>query len=150
MEKYLRLLNPKSISYEADRIDGGMQQLTTQDVMLALSYANLTIMETELFECYFREKTIEGIKESAAIIHTEMVRAGSSQDSQNHATALFVAMVELCKCPANHKVSVRSRAVIAGVSKDRMHRVLNHLIVNFLEQLTVCLNLLSIKISSQF
>ncbi len=37
MEKFLRLLNPKTINYEADRIDGGVQQLTAQDVLLAMS-----------------------------------------------------------------------------------------------------------------
>ena len=34
MEKYLRLLNPKSVNYEEDRVDGGVQQITAQDVLL--------------------------------------------------------------------------------------------------------------------
>ena len=48
MEKYLRLLNPKSVNYEADRVDGGSPSITAQDVLLAMSYAKLSPVQDNL------------------------------------------------------------------------------------------------------
>lgn len=37
--------------------------------------------------------------------------------SQEHELSIFVALIELCKVPANYSPSERNRAVIAGVSR---------------------------------
>ena len=85
MEKFLRLLNPKSIDYGADRIDGGSPSLTAQDVVLAMSYAKLTQFEDNLLRLkYFGANTKSNVKIFSEILvgkyESKFTESGVSHD----------------------------------------------------------------------
>ncbi|WP_180644677.1 hypothetical protein [Acinetobacter bereziniae] len=149
MEKILRLLNPKSTNF--DSVGGGSYgALTTQDVCAAITYAKLSVIETELFNLYVSgSKTIEMIEKSISVIHKELLINNETSDDDFHKLGLFVVLVEMFCCAGDYKPSVRNRAMIAGVSKDKMHRVINQYVENLRVIINVYSNILSIKINNQ-
>ena len=48
MENLIRLLNPKTVNYEAIRVDNTKPLYTAQDVILAISYSQLTRLQENL------------------------------------------------------------------------------------------------------
>ena len=95
MEKYLRLLNPKTTNFDA--IGGGSHgSMTAQDVCVALSYANLTSIQQSLLNiCAMNQNSIEQIKVTTKHIQAElnaMKRADLSEDTE---ISIFIALVEL-------------------------------------------------------
>ena len=131
MEKYLRLLNPKTTNYESTG-SGNYGALTTQDVCIAISYAKLSTIQAHLVNLYaLSQNSIDQIKLSTKVIHTELNQRNDPNSTGDHEISLFIALVEICRVPANYKSSVRNRAVIGGVSKDRVQRNLNKIINNY-------------------
>ena len=135
MEKYLRLLNPKTTNYESTG-GGNYGALTTQDVCIAISYAKLSTIQSHLVNLYaLSQNSIDQIKLSTKVIHTELNQTNESNLNEDHEISLFIALVEMCKVPADYKSSVRNRAVIGGVSKDRVQRNLNRIINHYKDML---------------
>ncbi|WP_180078661.1 hypothetical protein [Acinetobacter sp. YH12251] len=133
MEKYLRLLNPKTTNFDA--IGGGnFGALTREDVLMAISYARLSSKQVKLIRMYaFGDNTIEVITEQAQVLETEYCY----QNHIDHATALRVALIELFACPATYKPSERNRAVLAGLSRMKIQRVVGSLIDDYRKDIAV-------------
>lgn len=150
MEKYFRLLNPKTTNFDA--IGGGSHgAMTSQDVCAAMSYANLTVVQVHLVElCVLNRNSLEQIKTAAQRIHSELIRTEQAEMSNEHELSIFIALVELCKVPGDYKPSVRSRAIIGGVSKDMVQRKLNTMINNFRSVLRLEMISVKRKIKNQF
>lgn len=127
MEKYFRLLNPKSVNYEADRIDGGSQSLTAQDVLLAMSYAKLTPLQDNLIrlKC-FNVNTDANVRLLAGLLVKKYLDMLTSMDIKHeyHYVVVYVALVEFCCVSADYRSSSRKRAVIAGVEYRIIFRYL--------------------------
>ena len=70
--------------------------------------------------------------------------------STEHELSIFVALVELCKVPGDYKPSVRSRAIIGGVSKDMVQRKLNTMIDEFKSVLRLEMRIVESRINNQF
>ena len=149
MENYLRLLNPKTTNYDA--IGGGSHgAMTSQDICVALSYARLTPVQNHLIElCALNRNSMEQIKASTQVIYGEFIRTQKAEMSQEHELSIFVALIELCKVPANYSPSERNRAVIAGVSRMQIQRKLGQKINYFKEQLQDEIEIASGKIKHQ-
>lgn len=145
MEKYLRLLNPKTTNFDA--IGGGnFGALTREDVLLAISYARLSSKQAKLIRMYaFGDNTVEVIAEHAQALETEYCY----QNHIDHATALRVALIELFACPATYKPSERNRAVLAGLSRMKIQRVIGSLIDDYKKDLYIDLKYAVDKINQQ-
>lgn len=150
MEKYLRLLSPKTTNFDA--IGGGNHgALTSQDVCVALSYARLTTVQSKLLELYaLNMNSIDHVKVSAQMIHAAFVISNQAEMSSDHELSIFIALVELCKVPGEYKPSVRNRAIIGGISKDRVQRKLNTLIDDYKKLFNSEIETISRKIKYQF
>lgn len=149
MENYLRLLNPKTTNFDA--IGGGSHgAMTSQDICVALSYARLTPVQNHLIElCALNRNSMEQVKASTQVIYGEFIRTQKAEMSQEHELSIFVALIELCKVPANYSPSERNRAVIAGVSRMQIQRKLGQKINYFKEQLQDEIEIASEKIKHQ-
>lgn len=150
MEKYLRLLNPKTTNFDA--IGGGnFGALTREDVLLAISYARLSMAQDTLIKCLMGHFTVEEIERvSGSLIHTYSLRdQDTSILDHNGVLAFKVAMLELFACPANYQPTYRNRASLAGKSHMHVKRVLDHLIDDFRKQLEDDLNHAMKRISKQ-
>lgn len=133
MEKYLRLLNPKTTNFEAIP-SGGHGALSTADVCVAVSYAKLTKLQEYLFNlCALSDNSLEQIKVTTKLIQIELQTNEFAEHSEDVEISIFIALVELSKVPGSYKPSVRNRAIIGGVSKDKVQRKLNLLISKFRE-----------------
>ena len=150
MEKYLRLLSPKTTNFDA--IGGGNHgALMKEDVLLAMSYARLTPAQDTLIKCMMGSFTAEGIKKiSCKLISVYTLRNEyTSSSDRNGQIAFKVAMLELFACPANYQPSYRNRASLVGMSHMHVKRVLDHLIDDFKGQLEKDLEHAVDKISKQ-
>ena len=149
MEKYFRLLNPKTTNFDA--IGGGSHgAMTSQDVCVALSYAKLTTIQSHLLElCALNRNSTDQVKLSAQVIHAELIKTKQAEMSTEHELSIFVALVELSKVPANYTPSERNRAVIAGVSRMQIQRKMGRMINNFKELLKNEIEIASEKINYQ-
>lgn len=81
----------------------------------------------------FGDNTIEVITEHAQVLKTEYCY----QNHIDHATALRVALIELFACPATYKPSERNRAVLAGLSRMKIQRVVGSLIDDYRKDIAV-------------
>lgn len=130
MEKYLRLLNPKTTNF--DSIGGGNHgALTREDVLIAISYARLTVAQDTLLKCFMGHFKAHEIEKVAITLCSAYV----NDIKQDHLVSFKVAMIELFACPANYKPSQRNRAVLAGVSDTTVHRRLGKVIDTVKEQI---------------
>ncbi len=150
MEKYLRLLNPKSTNF--DSVGGGnFGAVTREDVILAMSYAQLTNSQDTLIKCVLGHFSVE---EMGRVAKT-LIKSYSLRDHHVAATdpngliSFKVAMLELFVCPAHYQPSFRNRASLAGKSHMHVKRVLDHLIDDFKNQLEQDMKLAVDKISEQ-
>ncbi|QOW49252.1 hypothetical protein G0029_05260 [Acinetobacter sp. YH12138] len=119
MEKFMRLLNPKSINYEADRIDGGQPSMTAQDILLAMSFAKLTKLQDNLIRLkYFGANTKGNVQIFSEILvgkyEQQFTDAGVNQIY--HQSIVLIALTEFCLVPASYKPTERARASICGWS----------------------------------
>lgn len=149
MEKYLRLLNPKTTNYEA--IPSGCHgALTTADICISISYAKLTTVQNILLEVYALKKcTVEQLILISKDIHRELILTGQSENTDEHSTSIYIALVELCLVAADYKPTVRNRGLIGGISYLKVHRRLGAYIDTYLELFKEELNTVSVKISKQ-
>ncbi|MHA3097764.1 hypothetical protein [Acinetobacter brisouii] len=137
MEKYLRLLNPKTTNFDA--IGGGNHgALTTQDVCIALSYAKLTPMQDNLIrlKC-LGANTPDNVEQFAKRLvdkYTEQFRF-KNLSSEYYESVVRTALIEFCMVSASYTKSVRNRAVLAGVHFLVVHRYLNDSITTVFEDL---------------
>lgn len=138
MEKYLRLLNPKSINYEADRIDGGIPSLVAQDILLAMSFAKLSSLQDVLIRLkYFGANTQANVNAFARILASKYEKQLSDAGVSHvyHESIALIALTEFCLVPASYKPTERGRAAICGFSdttvrnhmKRHVHLVLDDL-----------------------
>ena len=149
MEKYLRLLNPKSINYEADRIDGGTPSLTAQDVMLAMKYADLSALQDILIMAYISDiRSLELIDQLSVKIQC-LLESGGDDSADDLILATKVALTEILAVSGKYKPSERNRAVIAGVSRMKIQRQLGSLINDVKSKLEVNLFHAQLKINKQ-
>lgn len=121
----MRLLNPKSINYEADRIDGGQPSMTAQDILLAMSFAKLTRLQDNLIRLkYFGANTKSNVQIFSEILvgkyEQQFTDAGVNQIY--HQSIVLIALTEFCLVPASYTPSVRLRAVICGWSYFPVHK----------------------------
>lgn len=138
MEKYLRLLNPKSINYEADRIDGGTPSLTAQDVLLAMSYAKLTPLQDNLIRLkYFGANTKSNVEIFSQLLVGKYQETFSDAgvDQSYHVAIVKVALTEFCLVPASYKPTERNRAAICGWSKTAVRNHVKHHVDYVIEDL---------------
>lgn len=138
MEKYLRLLNPKSVNYEADRIDGGSLALTAQDVLLAMSFAKLTGLQDNLIRLkFFGANSPKNILDmSNALLPKYQNKLDDHKVNPDyHLAVVKIAIIEFCAVPSNYKPTVRGRGVLGGVSYLVIHRHLDNHINHVLENL---------------
>lgn len=127
MEKYLRLLNPKTTNFES--IGGGSHDsITAQDVCVALSYAQLTPLQDNLirFKCFGANTTsnLELFSKHLVKRYCDLF-AHRNISTEYFVPVTFTALVEFCLTPADYKPTVRNRAVLAGVHYLVVHRSLN-------------------------
>ena len=138
MEKFLRLLNPKSINYEADRVDGGVQQLTAQDVLLAMSYAKLTPLQDNLIrlKC-LGANTQYNLNVFVLVLQKHFIQILNQKvvDIDHHSVVIRIALTEFCMVTGKYSGSVRNRAVIGGCSMMLIHRHIGQHIDFFLNVL---------------
>lgn len=149
MEKFLRLLSPKSINYEADRIDGGTPTLTAQDVLLAMSFAQLTKLQDNLLRLkYFGANTQANVQIFSEILvgkyEQQFLDAGVNQIY--HQSILLVALTEFCLVPASYKPTERSRASLCGWSDTTVRNHMKSRIDKVLEDLKYELHAGEVKI----
>lgn len=149
MEKYLRLLNPKTTNYDAIP-SGCYGALTTADICISISYAKLSKIQNILFEVYALKKcSVEQLNVISKEIHRELISSGQSENTNEHSTSIYIALVELCLVAADYKPTVRNRGLIGGVSYLKVHRRLGAFIDTYLELFKEELNTVSAKISKQ-
>ena len=152
MEKFLRLLSPKSVNYEADRIDGGQPSLTAQDVLLAMSYAKLSKFQDNLIRLkYFGANTKSNVEIFSQILvgkyQDEFTKAGVNQIY--HVAIVKVALTEFCMVPANYKPTERGRASICGFSGTTVRNRMKSHMDNVLKDLNLELHIGEVKIFTQ-
>lgn len=150
MEKYLRLLQPKTTNFDA--IGGGnFGALTREDVLLAMSYARLSVSQDTLIKCLMGHFAVEEIERmSCTLVSAYSLRCRDVNILDHNGILAFkVAMLELFACPANYQPTYRSRASLANKSHMHVKRVLDHLIDDFKEQLEDDLRHAIFKINNQ-
>ncbi|MCL6246505.1 hypothetical protein M5F00_01275 [Acinetobacter sp. ANC 4945] len=138
MEKFLRLLNPKSINYEADRIDGGQPAMTAQDILLAMSFAKLTKLQDNLIRLkYFGANTKANVQIFSEILvgKYEQQFADAGVNQIYHRSIVLIALTEFCLVPASYVPSVRARALICGWSYFPVHKYMIGHIENVLKDI---------------
>lgn len=152
MEKYIRLLNPKSVNYEADRVDGGSPSMTAQDVLLAMSYAKLSPIQDNLIrlKCFGANSSKNILEMSSALLPKYKAHLDNHNvNPQYHLIVVKIAILEFCAVPSNYKPSVRGRGVLGGISYLVIHRYLNNHINSVIENLNDEFDLAFEKISFQ-
>lgn len=127
MEKYLRLLNPKTTNFDA--IGGGSHgSITAQDVCVAMSYAKLTPLQDNLvrMKC-LGANTLENIELLGKHLMQKYsnVLSAKNVSSEYHEPVIRTALVEFCMVPSGYSNSVRNRGVISGLNYVFIHRYLN-------------------------
>ncbi|AXY57285.1 hypothetical protein CDG60_12335 [Acinetobacter chinensis] len=152
MEKYLKLLSPKSINYEADRIDGGIPSLQAQDVLLAMSYAKLTPLQDNLLRLkYFGANTKANIElfSSVLVSRFESNFNGYGVPQVYHRSILKIALMEFCLVPGGYKPSKRNRAVLCGFSDTTVFIHMMKRVDEVLELFNLEMKIAEVKIFTQ-
>lgn len=139
MEKLLRFLNPKSVNLEAVP-SGGVPDITTADVCIAMSYARLSPLQDNLLrlKC-LGANSIENIDKFAQVLIPRFEKNFNAQklDAHHHQVAIRVALIEFCKVPADYKPTCRNRAVLSGQNYLVIHRYLGKQISFVLDVLLI-------------
>lgn len=149
MEKFLRLLNPKTTNF--DSIGGGSYgALTTQDVCAAISYAELTPVQSILFRLYISKlNQLEDIAKATKTMLLLSKNLKISSEADRNEIALYIALVEIFNCPADYKPSERNRSVIGSVSRMQIQRNLGNLINQYKGEIAKQLEEIESKIMAQ-
>lgn len=136
MEKYIRLLNAKTVNYEAIRVDNASASLTSQDVILAMSFAKLTPLQNNLIrlKC-FNANSIQNIEKLSIALFKRYESKLGIENEDRVMTCIRVALIEFCAVAGDYKPSTRNRAVLAGVNHLVIHRTLGDAIDQVLRDL---------------
>lgn len=114
MEKYLRLLTPKTTNYDA--IGGGnFGALTREDVLTGISYAKLSPLQDVLLNLRLKSTVTEQDLQLATAVISSLL-----EDQEQ--TVLYMALLETFAVAADYKPSERKRAVIMGLSRMKIQR----------------------------
>ncbi|WP_045124432.1 hypothetical protein [Acinetobacter nosocomialis] len=137
MEKYLRLLNPKTTNYEAIP-SGNHGALTAADICIAMSYAKLTPLQDNLFRLkYLGANNIDNVELFSKLLLTKyqdkFIQAGVNMIY--HLPILRVALVEFCLVSADYKPTERNREIISGFSDTTVRNHMKRHIDNVLTDL---------------
>ena len=137
MEKFLRLLSPKTTNFDA--IGGGNHgALTAQDVCIAMSYAKLTPFQDSLvrLKCLGANTpdNVELLGKRLVLKYSELF-VMKNVSLEYHEPVIRTALVEFCMVPASYKNSTRNRGLLAGVHHLVVHRYLNDSITAVFEDL---------------
>lgn len=125
MEKYLRLLNPKTTNFESTV--GGFGALTTQDICAAISFSGLTELQSILLELHLKHVQLNDLRKIAEhIAEIERYRDDS--------IVIYVALVEIFNSLPGYKPSVRNRKTIADVTYHQIQSKLGTRIDFFKER----------------
>ncbi|ENW95954.1 hypothetical protein [Acinetobacter sp. NIPH 298] len=138
MEKLIRLLNPKTVNYEAIRVDNASSEMTAQDVLLAMSFAKLTPMQENLIKLKcFNANTMGNVSlfSKALVAKYGQIFALNNVDLNYRLIVISVALMEFCMVTAEYTPSCRNRAVLAGVEYRIIHRYLGKVITIIFEDL---------------
>lgn len=136
MEKLMRLLSPKTVNYEAIRVDNASSDMNAQDVLLAMSYAKLTPLQENLIKLKcFDANSLENINLFSQLLVQKYSSFFANQklDFDYHQLVVYVALMEFCKVTSNYTPSCRNRAVLAGVEYRVVHRYLGKMITYVFE-----------------
>lgn len=149
MEKILRLLNPKSTNF--DSVGGGSYgALTTQDVCVAISYAELSPVQSILFKLHISKlNQLEDLAKATKTILLLSKSLKSSSEPDRDEIALYIALVEIFNCPADYKPSERNRSVIGSVSRMQIQRNLGNLINQYKVEVSKQIEEIESKIMAQ-
>lgn len=137
MEKYLRLLNPKTTNFEAIP-SGGHGALTTADVCIAMSYARLTPLQDNLIRLKCLDaNTPENIETFSRVLlklySEQFIKLGL--DSGYQSAIIKVALYEFCMVAGDYKPTERNREVLSGYSDSTVRKHLKQRIEHVLEDL---------------
>lgn len=138
MEKLLRLLNPKTVNYEAIRVDNAKSELTAQDVVLAMSYAKLTPLQDNLIRLKCLDaNTIDNVelfsKLLAKIYLERFSKVGVAHEY--HHSIVKVALIEFCLVAGDYKPTERNRELISGFSDSTVRKHMKKHIDQLLNEL---------------
>lgn len=125
MEKLLRLLNPKTVNYEAIRVDNTKSELTAQDVILAMSFAKLTPFQDNLIrlKC-LGANTIENVERFASLLSKFYLDrfTKAAVAVEYHDSIVKVALIEFCLVAGDYKPTERNRELISGFSDSTVRK----------------------------
>lgn len=124
MEKYLRLLNPKTTNFEAIP-SGGYGSLTTADICIAMSYAKLTPLQENLVRLKFLgANTYENVELFAKFLSKIYIESFSKLAVANeyHNSIVKVALIEFCLVAGDYKPTERNRELISGYSDSTVRK----------------------------
>lgn len=126
MEKYLRLLNPKTTNFDA-MPGSGHDVLTASDVCVAMSFAKLTPVQDELIRLKaLNQNTFDDIEKALTVLRPYFDKCIFEKINQlccdSVDKAVVLSLIEHCRVPAGYRPSVRSRAAILGVSASEIQR----------------------------
>lgn len=148
MEKILRLLNPKSTNF--DSVGGGSYgALTAQDVCTAISFAELSPVQTILFRLYVSQPKLEEVLQATKMILLLKKSDQMCNEDQQHQSAMYIALVEIFCCVAGYRASERSRAAIGQVSRMQIQRNLGELINSYKAEMKNQIEIAEHKIMNQ-
>lgn len=124
MEKYLRLLNPKTTNYEAIP-SGGHGSLTAADVCIAMSYAKLSPLQDNLVRLkYLGANTLENVELFAGVLlklYSEYF-LNKNVVHEYHITIIKVALYEFCMVAGDYKPTERNRELLSGFSDSTVRK----------------------------
>lgn len=150
MEKYLRLLHPKSVQFDAVRVDHAQVGITAQDVLLAMSYAKLTPIQAQLIRMKYQgANSIHHINAFAEALLTKYSDQLSAVGATYRLAVVRVALIEFCAVDANYKPSCRNRAVFCGYSHQTVKNQMNHAVNNLIEDISDQFDIAVEKLSKQ-
>ena len=127
MEKYLRLLSPKTTNFDAIP-SGGHGALTAADICIAISYARLNPIQENLFrlKC-LGANTIANVEVLANILLSSFTESlsNSGLSIEYHFSVIKAALIEFCMVAGDYKPSNRNRAVLTGFSFETVRNLLS-------------------------
>lgn len=127
MEKYLRLLNPRTTNFDAIP-SGGHGALTAADVCIAMSYAQLSPLQDNLvrLKC-LGANTIENIEILSSLLLKMFPKYFdiSGLNPDYHLVVVRAALIEFCMVAFDYKPSNRNRAVLTGFSFETVRNLLS-------------------------
>lgn len=151
MEKYLRLLNPKTTNFDAIP-SGGHGALTMADVCIAMSYAQLSPLQDNLV----RLKCLGANTDSNIDVFTNILLkkytehlSRSNVDLDYQFAIIKVALYEFCMVAGDYKPTERNREILSGFSDSTVRKHLKNWIDIVLEDLNEEYELAQEKIFSQ-